>query len=136
MESIGDVDIHRDLEKICRNNLSLKLKYAHLERLKLVKKMFYTDFKNEVWVRIMLSRVHDDLLWLGDSVVCIDDDLIHKVTGFPNKGSNPINTRHVRKLVETNLNTYFDGRNMKVNTIQDEGARVIKKILGYKFNSS
>ena len=62
MESIGDVDIHRDLEKICKNKLTLKPKYAHLERLKLVKKMFYTDFKNEDWVRIVLSRVHDDLL--------------------------------------------------------------------------
>ena len=56
----------------------------------------------------MLSRVHDDLLWLGDSVVCIDDDLIHKVIGLPNKVSNPVITRHARKLVETNLDTYFD----------------------------
>ena len=68
-------------------------------------------------MRIVLSRVYDDLLWLGDSVVCIDDDLIHKVIGLPNKGSNPINTRHGCKLVEKNLNTYFDGRNMKVSTI-------------------
>ena len=73
---------------------------------------------------------------MGESVVCIDDDLIHKVIGFPNKGSNPVNTRHACKLVETNLNTYFDDRNMKVNTIQDESVRVISKILGYKFNSS
>ena len=86
--------------------------------------------------KIVLSRVHDDLLWLGELVVCIDNNLIHKVTGLPNKGSNLDNTRHARKLVEKNLNTYFDGRNMKVNTIQDESVRVISKILGYKFNSS
>ena len=109
MESIGDEDIHKDLEKICRNDLTLKPEYVHLKKLKLVKQMFYMDFDNEEWVRIVLSRVHDDLLWLGHSVVCIDDDLIHKVIGFPNKGSNPVNTRHARKLVETNLNTYFDG---------------------------
>ena len=69
-------------------------------------------------------------------MVCIDNDLIHKVTDLPNKGSNLVNTRHARKLVQTNLNTYFDGRNMKVNTIQDEGVRVISMILGYKFKSS
>ena len=65
----------------------------------------------------MLSRVHDDLLWLGESVVCIDDDLIHKVIGLPNKGSNSMNVRHAHKLVEENLNTHFDGQNMKDNTI-------------------
>ena len=37
-------------------------------------------------------------------------------------------------MVETNLNMRFDGRNMKVNTIQDEGVRLFSKILGYKFN--
>ena len=136
MESIGDADIYKDLEKICKNDLSLKPEYARLERLNLVKKMFYTDFENEEWVRIVLSRVHDDLLWLKESFVCIDDDLIHKVTGFPNKGSNLVNTRHARKLVEAKLNSYFNGQNMKVNTIQDKSVRVTNNILGYKFNNS
>ena len=51
-----------------------------------------------------------------------------------NKSSNPFNTRHARKIIEANLNTHFNGRNMKVNNIQDEGVRVISKILGYKYN--
>ena len=75
----------------------------------MVKQIFYTDFENEEWVRIVLSRVHDDLLWLKELVVCIDDDLIHKVIGLPNKGSNPMNTWHAHKLIEANLNSYFDG---------------------------
>ena len=47
IESIGDFDIHRDLEKVYRNDLSLKLEFAYLERLNLVKHMFYMDFDNE-----------------------------------------------------------------------------------------
>ena len=47
IESIGDLDIHKDLEKICRNDLLLKPEYAYLERLNLVKHMFYIDFDNE-----------------------------------------------------------------------------------------
>ena len=82
----------------------------------------------------MSSRVHDDFLWLGDSIICIDNDLIHKVIGLSNQGSNPVNIKNVHKLVEENLNTYFDGRNMKVNLIQDDGVRLICKILGYKYN--
>ena len=37
-------------------------------------------------------------------------------------------------MVETNLNTRFDGRNMKVNSIQDKGVKLLSKRLGYKFN--
>ena len=96
--------------------------------------MFYTNFDNHDWTRIILSRIHDDLLWLGDSIICIDNDLIHKVIGLSNKGSNLVNTRNPRKIVEENLNMHFDGRNMKVNSIQDDGVRLIRKILGYKFN--
>ena len=62
IESIGDSNIHNDLEKICRNDLSLKLEFAYLEWLNLVKHMFYTDFDNHDWTRIILSRIHDDLL--------------------------------------------------------------------------
>ena len=81
-----------------------------------------------------MSRVHDDLLWLGESLICIDNDLIHKVIGLSNEGCNPVNIKNVCRIVETNLNTRFDGRNMKVNTIQDGGVRLLSKILGYKFN--
>ena len=92
------------------NDLSLKLEFAYLERLNLVKHMFYMDFNNHEWTRIILSRIHDDLLWLGDSIISIDNDLIHKVIGLSNQGSNPLNIRNVCKIVKTNLNMYFDGR--------------------------
>lgn len=83
--------------------------------------MLYTDFDNHEWTQIILRRVHDNILWLGDSIICIDNDLIHKVTSLNNGGCNLVNIKNVRKIVETNLNTYFDGRNMKVNSIQDDG---------------
>ena len=71
IESLGDSDIHKDLEKLCKNDLSLNPEFMHLERLNLVRLMFYMDFDNEEWTRIILSRVHDDLLWLGDSMVTL-----------------------------------------------------------------
>ena len=45
-----------------------------------------------------------------------------------------MNTRHACKIVEENLNTYLNGGNMKLNSMQDDEVRVIRKILGYKFN--
>ena len=92
------------------------------------------DFDNNEWTRIILRKVHDDFLWLGNSIICIDNDLIHKVAGLSNKGSNLVNIKNVHKIVEENINTYFHGRNMKFNTIQDDGVRLICKILRYNYN--
>ena len=64
-----------------------------------------------------MSRIHDDLTQLGEEKVMIDNDLIHQVTRLSNKGCNPINIKNMHKMVETNLNTRFDDRNMKVNSI-------------------
>ena len=74
------------------------------------------------------------MFWIGDVLVTIDNGLVHKVTNLRNEQSNL--GRNVRKLVETNLYTRFDGRNMKVDTIQDKGVKVLSKILGYNFNHS
>ena len=75
---------------MCNNDLTLKPKYTSLERLKIVKYMFYIEFYNHEWTRITLSRVCNDLLWLGDAQILIDNDLIQCVMGLRNEGCNPI----------------------------------------------
>ena len=105
-----------------------------MNELNLVKYMFNIEFKSNEWTTIILSKIHDDLLWLGDSQVLTDNDLIHEVTSLRNEDCNPMNIKNLRKMVEKNLNIRFNGRNMKVNTIQDEGVRLLNKILGYKFS--
>ena len=77
IESIGDAKIHKELENMCNNDLSLKPKYANLEEHNLVKYIFHTKFDNHEWTRKILSGVHDDLLWMGDAQILIDNDLIH-----------------------------------------------------------
>ena len=79
--------------------------------------MFYMGFDNHEWTRIILSRIHDDLLWLGDFIISIDNDLIHKVTNLRNNISNQVNIKNMHNIVEVNLKIHFDGRYMKVNNI-------------------
>lgn len=42
--SIGDNDIHKDLDLVCNGNLSLKQGFAHLKDLNIVKYIFHTEF--------------------------------------------------------------------------------------------
>ena len=44
--SIGYKEIHRDLGTMCKNDLSLKFEYAHVEDLNFVRYMFYIEFDN------------------------------------------------------------------------------------------
>ena len=55
IRSIGDSKIHRELEKMCNNDLTLKLEYASSDGLNLVKYM-YIEFYYHEWTRIILSR--------------------------------------------------------------------------------
>ena len=64
IESIGDFEIQKELENMRNNDLSLKFERKYLEHLNLVKNMFYIDFDNNEWTRIILSRMHDYFLWL------------------------------------------------------------------------
>lgn len=98
-ERIGDEDIHKDLGVMCNNDLTLKSEYAHLSELNLIKYMSYIVFDNHEWTRFILSRVHDEMFWRGNVLVTIDNDLIHKVTGLINEGSNPMNDRNMRNIV-------------------------------------
>ena len=50
IERIGDSKIHKELEKMCNNDLSLKPKYVGLEELNLVEYIFYTKFNNHEWI--------------------------------------------------------------------------------------
>ena len=61
-ESIGDGDINKDLNIMCSRYLTLKLEFTHLNELNLIKYIFYTEFDNHKWSRIILSRVHEGVL--------------------------------------------------------------------------
>ena len=98
--------------------------------------MFYTKFDNHECTKIILNRVHEEIFWVGDVPIVIDNDLIHKVIGLSNEGCNPMNVMNVRKIIEINLYTKFDERNMKVDMILDKGVKVLRKIIGYKLNHS
>lgn len=78
IESTCDEDRHKDLGTMYNNDLTLKSNYAHLRELNLVKYMFYMMFDNNDWTQIILCRVHDEIFWLGNVQVTIDNNLINR----------------------------------------------------------
>ena len=65
-----------------------------------------------------------------------NNNMIHKFIGLCNEGSNIVNIKNVKKLVETNWETKSDGRNMKLDMIKEVDVKLVSKVIGYKMNYS
>lgn len=74
--------------------------------------MFYIDFDNHEWSGIILRIFHEGIFWVADIPIMIDNNMIQKLTGHSNEGFNLVNEKNVKQLVEPNLKTKSDGRNM------------------------
>lgn len=80
--AISDLEINQAYEKLCVDGV-LKDEYKIMERKGLTRALvFPTAFKSK-WVRIVMSRIHDGILWLEDAPIKISKRIIHRVTGFP-----------------------------------------------------
>ena len=53
-------------------------------------------------VKQLLALFHDSHLWIGDKKIPINGELIHRITGFPIAGPNPV-TEFPSKHEDTNL---------------------------------
>ena len=77
--------------------------------------MLHTKFDNHEWSRIILRRIHEGIISLGDIPIMIENNMIHMLTCLSNEGINPMNERNVRKLVEMNVKIKSDGRNTRID---------------------
>ena len=76
-ETIGESNVMSVFYNVYKEEKIFKDGFEHLEKLKVVQYIFYHEYENEEWTRIILSRVHDNMFWIGDEPVKITSDLIH-----------------------------------------------------------
>lgn len=63
LEELGDKFIRNDLKGLCVND-QLKLEYLPLKTKGLSNVVDFPDMFHEDWVKYVLSKVHDQFLWL------------------------------------------------------------------------
>lgn len=129
---LGIDDISTQMEYMTDNGV-MREEHKHINQLSIMKILDLCEFDEDEWFKILLSRVHDQFIWIGDKLVKICSDLIHEITGLDNTGVTPIAEKHVKKEVETLTHSKWDRRAMIVNDIFQQDVRLIAMILGYKF---
>lgn len=121
---------------VYKNDLSFKQGFKHLENLNVTRYMSFKEFGQHEWTRIILSHIHEDMFWVGEIPIMIKNDMIHKLTIIINEYSNPMNVKNVKRLVETNLKSVSNGRNMKLDKVEEIDVKLINKIIRCKMNYS
>lgn len=82
------------------------------------------DGLKEEAVKILLSRVHDKTLWLNEPIQ-IDAEVIHRITGLPNKGE-PVkfvardSNSWINKLTGKTLTEGRNSRGLKISCIRSK----------------
>lgn len=128
-EKIGDDHISMEFDNIYNQDMSYKKGFEHLKEKDIVKFLFYYEFDNEKWTRIMLSRIHDGKFWLGDNVIQFFANLIHEVTRLCNEGSILVNEKNVNKLVDDNTKSVYNGRGIVIRKIKQRHVRFLSRII-------
>lgn len=82
--------------------MPLKVGFEHLGQNEVVKYLFYYEFNNEEWTKIILNRIHDGKFQMGDNVIEILANLIYEFIGLRNEGSIPLNEKNVKKSIIEN----------------------------------
>ena len=93
-------------------------RFEHLIELEFFKYHFYCELDIDEWTQIILSRIHDEKLWMQDNVIDIYVDLIHEVTSLSKQGSVPIGEKLVKKKVESYTKAVYNGKVMVISSIK------------------
>lgn len=107
--------------------------FSHLDNNSIIEYAITYEFYESEWIKILLSRIHDDLFWIGEVPVRITTNLIHEMTRLPKTEAILPTSKDVRKLVEQACKSHSDKRGMKIEPIEEKDIKLMSMILGYRF---
>ena len=82
MDSIGDMEIRETYWKLCENR-ALKDEFKIIERKGLTCALDFSNVFKTEWIKIVLSRIHDNSIWLDNGPVKITKKIVYRIIGYP-----------------------------------------------------
>ena len=116
--SIGDMEIREEYGRLCENEV-LKEEYNIFERKGLTHALdFLNVFKTE-WIKIVLSRIDDNSIWLDNGPIKITKKIFHRVTGYPTLDRPKTMRSDAKEVIERNIGAVWNKIEMSIDTIYD-----------------
>jgi hypothetical protein len=129
LEIIGNAQIIRDLSDMMDDG-ELKLEFFKLKDLKKFQMFEFYEFDEQEWIKIILSRIHDQFIWMGDQPSLINKDLIHTVIGLRREGTIPTFAKNTMAMVKDLTGSKLNKRAMTIEDIRQIDVRLVAIILG------
>lgn len=82
VEELSHVEISDTYDGLCTND-KLDSKFEHIIIKGLTEALVYPHVFKPQWVKFVLSRVHDDFMWLQEQPIKITKEVIHLITRYP-----------------------------------------------------
>ena len=79
--SIGDMEIRQAYDRLCENGV-LREEYKIVEKKGLTRALDFPNVFKIEWIRIVLSIIHDNSLWLDNGPIKITKWIISRVTRY------------------------------------------------------
>ena len=101
VKGVSDMELREAYEKLCDNGV-LKEEYNIFEKKGLTQALDFPATLKTKWIKIVLSRIHDDYIWLEGGPIKITKRVIHRVTRFPTLDQLRELQSDAKETIETN----------------------------------
>lgn len=135
VEELGHVEIKDTYDELCTDG-KLDSKYEHIKIKGLTEALTYPHVFKAQWVKLVLSRVHDDFMWLEEQPFKITKEIIHLITGYPIYDHARAQKMISQKELITLTRVESDCRGLKLNNVTNAKLKFAIRVIGYCFFQS
>lgn len=132
-ELVGLDRLRAHMETMMKLDKTFMDKYAQWSNHPIGEYAMTYEFYESEWIKILLSRIHDDLFWIGEVPIRITGDLINEMTCLSRIDTILLVGKDVRKIVEQTCKSRSDRRGMTIKPIEKDDITLMSMILGYMF---
>lgn len=117
LDIIRNSQIIRDLRDMMDNG-ELKPEFYKLKDLNILQMFEYYEFDKPKWIKIILSRIHDQFIWMGDQPTIINKDLIHVIIGLSREGTIPTSMKNTMDMMKDLIGSKWKKIAMRIKDIR------------------
>ena len=130
--SIGDMDIRETYGKLCENR-ALKYELNIIERKGMTDALYFLNVFKIEWIKIVLSRIHDNYVWLDNGILKITKKIVHRLKWYPTLDRPKTMRSESKEVIEKNTRVVWNKQDMIIDTISDPLINIIVRIIAHIF---
>lgn len=128
---VGDKEIHDAYKKLCDNGV-LREECKIVEWKGLNHTLDFPQVFKIEWIRILLSRIYDNYIWLENRSINLTKRIINRVSGYPIIDRPKSMRSDAKETIEKNRCAIWNKRGMLIGTVSDPLIALILKLIAHK----